>query len=287
MKTTDITIIVHSTDKFSDCWDPFFKLMGSYWPGCRYPILLNTETQSYAHGGLDIQASRISSAPGASWPTWSESLLRCLDSVRTDIVLFMLDDFFINGPVDAETLDYCIGMMRDHSYSSITLTEHGKYRAAVPGPASRLLAIRQDARYRLNTSPALWRVSALRRYLKPAENAWQFEVFGSWRARRTPDTLLLVDPASLKNNREGVIPYFRALRNSGIVKGRWQRGIEELFRNHDIQVDFSIRGFHEPLPSVLNKYYVLRNLTANPRAVIADWLRDWMVRSGGNRVGSL
>ena len=270
MNNTDITVIVHSTDRFADCWDPFFKLLRVYWPDCFYPIILNTETRSYTYDGLDIKASRIASTAGAAWPTWSESLLRGLDLVKTDIVLLMLDDCFINGPVDTQSLDYCIRAMRAQGYSSITLTEHGKHRAAVPGPDPRLLDIRQDARYRLSTSPALWRVSALRRYLKPAENGWQFEIFGSWRARRTPDSLLLVDTAYSG----GVIPYFQAVYDSAIVKGKWQHGVEDLFRAHGIETDLPIRGFYTPLPSVLNKYYLLKNLTANPRAVVTDWIRN-------------
>lgn len=272
MNRAELTIIVHSTDKFSDCWEPFFKLMSSYWPGCRYPILLNAETKSYAYPGLDIQASRIAAGPADSWPTWSESLLRCLNLVKTDIVLFMLDDFFINGPVDTDTLEFCIGLIRDKGYSNITLTEHGKNRPAIPSEDPRLLMVSPNARYRLSTSPALWRVEALRSYLRPEENGWQFEIFGSQRARRISDTFFIVDPKFLKNNREGVVPYFQARHDSGIVKGQWQRGIEDLFREHKITADFSIRGFHAPLPALLNKYYLVRKLAANPKAIIAGLL---------------
>lgn len=271
MKSPGITVIVQSTDRFSDCWDPFFRLMAAYWPDCRWPIILNAETRSYTHEKLDIRSSRIC-ADGSAWPTWSESLLRGLDLVETDLVLLLLEDFFISGPVDSQAIERLASIMRERDYSSITLTEHGHRRPAEPGPEKGLLAIRQDAPYRLNTSPALWRVEALRRYLRPPENAWQFEVFGSWRARRVRDSLLLVDPESTQD-RAGVIPYFQAVHNSGIVKDRWQRGIEPLFARHGIRVDFAARGFHSPLPSFFNKYYVMRNLIANPAAILADWMK--------------
>lgn len=268
----DITLIVQSTDRFSDCWDPFFRLLKAYWPDFAHPILLNTESKDYSHAGLDIRASLVGARSGEPWPTWSESLIRCLGQVRTEFVLFILDDCFINAPVQSQALQWCAGRMRERGYSNITVTEHGRQRPAGPGPETKLLAIRQDAKYRLSTSPALWRVDALRRYLRPAENAWQFEVFGSWRARRSPDTLLLLDPVSLANSGQGAIPYFQAVDDTGIVKGRWQKGVDGLFRVHGIEVDHSLRGFHSPLPSVLNKYYLLRKLADNPRRVIAGWL---------------
>lgn len=265
-----ITIVVQSTDQFSDCWPPFFTLLKAYWPDCRYPIVLNTETKIYAHEGLDIRPSAV--GVKAPWPTWSESLLRCLDGLSTDLVLFLLDDYFLDAPVSGEAVEWCAARIRAGGYSSITLTEHGRNRGSGPGPEPRLLSIRQDAKYRLSTSPALWRTEALRRYLRPAENAWQFEKFGSWRARRTPDSLLLLDPESLGNEGRGAIPYFQAVDDTGIVKGRWQKGVDALFRSHGIAIDYSLRGFHEPLPSVLNKYHLLRKLTANPVRVIVGWL---------------
>lgn len=271
MKKPGITVLVHSTDRFSDCWDPFFLLMAAYWPDCRYPIVLNAETRTYSHETLSIRCSRIAAEPGSPWPTWSESLLRCLDKIETEHVLFLLEDFFISGPVDTRSLEWAVAAIQDGGYSSITLTEHGKARPAEPGPGPRLLAIRQDARYRLNTSPALWRVDALRRYLRPAENAWQFEVFGSWRARRSADSFLLVDPGATPGG-EGVIPYFQAVHNTGIVKDRWQRGVEDLFRRHGIKVDFSVRGFHKPHHTLVNKFNLVRNLAANPVAVLAGFL---------------
>jgi hypothetical protein len=268
-----VTIFVHSTDAFSDCWDPFFMLLARYWPGCGHPVVLNTERKSYRHPGLDLSVSRVAEAAGSPRPTWSESLLKGLESVRTDIVLFMIDDFFIDGPVDLESLDYCLRAMARRGLSSIALTEHGAHRPRARGEDPRLQEVRQDAKYRLTTSPALWRVQALRGYLRPPENAWQFEVFGSWRARRRPDSLLVYDPGFLANGREGVIPYFQAAHDTGIVKGQWQRGIESLFDAHGIGMDYSRRGFHKPLPSLLNKYYLLRKLAANPGAILADWVR--------------
>lgn len=271
MNTVGFTLIVQSTDRFSDCWDPFFRLLKIYWPDCRHPIILNTETKAYSFQGFDIRVSGV--GEGRPWPTWSESLLRCLDAVRTDYILFLLDDLFLNAPVKSAEIEWCVGRMRAQGYSSVTLTEHGRQRPAIAGPEPRLLAIQQDAKYRLSTSPALWSVEALRRYLQPAENAWQFEIFGSWRARRTPDTLLLLDPASLNNDGQGAIPYFQGIDDTGIVKGRWQKGVEVHFLAHGINIDHSVRGFHTPLPSVLNKYYLLRKLAANPRSVIASWMR--------------
>jgi hypothetical protein len=259
-----LTIIVQSTDSFSDCWPPFFKLFSYYWPGCKYPILLNTETKTFSFNGLDIESTGILQLSQGKWPTWSESLLLCLEKVNTDIILLMLDDFFISGWIDIESFEILTSIMVNRGYSHITLTEHGYHRPVIPTNDPYLLSIRQKAKYRISTSPALWRKDVLKSYLRHAESAWEFEIFGSRRAWRKPDTFFIANPAKIKNGHEGVIPYFQGTHDTGIVKGRWQREIKPFFEKHGIDVDYSVRGFYRPLPDFLNRYYILRRLLMHP-----------------------
>lgn len=266
------TVVVQSTDGFADCWVPFFTLMRAYWPECRHPILLNTETRSFSFPGLDVRATRLLGGGPERWPTWSESLLRCLDRVDTDLVLLMIDDQFISGRVDVAALDTVVERMRAGGFTHVTLTEHGHHRPTSTTDDPWLRAVAPRARYRVSTAPALWRKDGLSRYLRPRENAWQFEIFGSRRAWRANDTFFTVDPARLSTGLEGVIPYFQTAYDTGIIKGKWQPEIEPFFRAHGIDVDCTARGFFKPLPGVVNKYQLLRKLLADPRLFVQGML---------------
>jgi hypothetical protein len=267
-----MTLLVQSTDSFSDCWVPFFTLLQHYWPDCRLPILLNTETKTFSFDGLDVRSSEILRRAGAAWPTWSESLLLSLDLVETDIVLFMIDDQFICGPVDAAALDAVAAQMQSREYTNITLTEHGHQRPTRRTDDPWLLEVAPNAKYRVTTAPALWRKDGLRRYLRARENAWQFEVFGSRRSWRIPDTFFVANPAALTTGRQGIVPYFETVYDSGIIKGRWQPEVIPFFREHGIDLDYSIRGTFRPLPGVMNKYYLFKKLCANPLGLLQGML---------------
>lgn len=268
----NLTIIVQSTDSFSDCWEPFFTLFKRYWPDCKYTILLNTETKIFAFNGLDIESTQILKLSPGRFPTWSKSLLLCLEKVNTDIVLLMLDDQFISGWVDIQSLEAIMSIMVNKGYSNITLTEHGKHRRTIPTNDPYLLSVKQKSKYRITTSPALWRIDVLKSYLRHDENAWEFEIYGSRRAWRKHDTFFIANPAAVKNCHEGVIPYFQATYDSGILKGRWQSEIKPFFDKHGIDIDYSVRGFHRPLPGLLNKYYLLRLLLMHPMRFVKGLL---------------
>lgn len=267
-----MTIIVQSTDSFADCWEPFFTLFKRYWPGCNYPILLNSETKTFAFDGLNIESTQIVQLSLGKWPTWSESLLLCLEKVNTDIVLLILDDFFISGSVDVESLNILLSMMVNRGYSNITLTEHGVHRPAIPTRDPYLLAVKQKAKYRVSTSPSLWRKDALKNYLRNDESAWEFEIYGSRRAWRKEDTFFIVNPQKIRNGQDGIVPYFQGTYDTGILKGEWQIEIKPFFEKHSINVDYSVRGFHNPLPGVLNRYYLMRRLLQHPIRLIKGLL---------------
>lgn len=270
--TSSVTIIVQSTDSFSDCWLPFFTLLNNYWPKCSYPILLNTETKTFSFSDLNIRSTEILKLSSGKWPTWSESLLLCLEKVKTETIFLILDDFFISHLVDVDSFEILLSMMVDHRYSNITLTEHGNHRPAIPTSNPYLLSVSQKAKYRLSTSPGLWRKEALKSYIRRNESAWEFEIFGSRRAWRKPDTFFIANPAVIKNGPEGVVPYFQSTYDTGILKGRWQPEIKLFFGKHGINIDYSERGFHKPLPGFLNRYHLLRRLLTHPMRLVKGLL---------------
>ena len=104
----DISIVIATADEFEDCWYPFFTLFKKYWPNCEYPIILTTAHKKYSHPGLDIKCSLAGSVYSHD-PTWSERLLFSLNEcVKSNIILLLLDDFFITGFVDIKTIINCL-----------------------------------------------------------------------------------------------------------------------------------------------------------------------------------
>ena len=236
-----LTILVNSTDRFDDCWKPFFTLFAAYWPDCPYPIVLNTDTKSYSHPGLTIRASRV--AARGERLTWSECLMRCLDGIDTEIILYLQEDFFLNCPVQGKPLAEFAQLMQTEGLDCIRLMEcdgAGPWtRSRYPG----LWEVDQRARYRIALQAGLWCRRTLRSHLRRHESPWQLEIFGSRRLRRSRDRILCVDRERYSGPGKEIFPY----EPTGVVSGKWKReAVVDLFARHGIEVDYSARGFYDP-----------------------------------------
>ncbi len=256
------TVLVNSSDGFEDCWEPFFKLFNKYWPSCDAPILLNTEKKEWSFPGLTIHCSQVQ-GDSKSRLTWSECLLKALDQVKTPLVLYFQEDYFIHQPVRADIVETAANYMMAHpDIKHIALTKHGSH-----GPFERhsedwLQTIRQKARYRISTQAALWRVETLKSYLRAKENGWMFEIYGTWRAHKIKETFL-----SAKFDQAHGGPAIDYL-HTGIIKGKWLKAIQPVFEKNGIKIDYSLRGFYIPKHPLVRKFEVLKKLIEN------SWLFD-------------
>jgi len=235
------TLLVNSTDNYSDCWEPFFTLLAAYWPSFTGPIILNSETKAFTHKGLNIRTSLSAQATPGRHPTWTESLLFALDQAETDIVLYVQEDYFLKGPVDGNFLADIARLMEEKSVTYIGLMDEGN---AGPFTASgldeRLCTVSQEDKYRISLQACLFSKSRFKKYFRKHENPWHFEYYGNVRARRKKDAFYTLDRAVFARGKREVFPYDL----TGIISRQWKREIvEDLFARHGILVDFSIRGF--------------------------------------------
>lgn len=235
-------ILINTCDNYEDCWQAFFKLYSIYWPSCSATLYLNTEKKDFSFPGLDIVALKVSDTDKRL--TWSECLIRALDKIEDDIVLYMQEDCFIKAPVANELVEKYVQLMAsDKSIDCIHLTD----QAVVPESKSSydgLFEVKLKQRYRVSCQSALWRKDILKSYLRAHESAWHFEEFGSKRGAILKHNFYVVDPAVVKLDVFEIIPYIF----TGIVQGRWMEEVVPLFSKHGINVEYSLRGFLKNAP---------------------------------------
>ena len=258
MADSPFTLLVNSCDKFSDTWPGCFRLLKEY--GVEGfdtdGIMLVTErTASYDAEGLPIRCSRANREI-SEYRTSSECLIDALDQLRTPLVLYIQDDYFIEQPMNADLVNAMARkMIDDPTIAHIGLTHQGSKGPFRPTDDDRLWSIGQKAGYRVSTQAGLWRVPVLRSYLRPEENNWMFEIYGTRRAWRRKETFLTV-------NRDRPEPITYTL--TGIIKGRWHRGMPALFEKHGIPMDFSKRGMYDQPPMLLRRWETFRTLLKDP-----------------------
>lgn len=262
--TPRYTILVNTSDGFADCWRPFFELLSIYWPACRHPIVLNTELAEFSFPGLDIRCARVAEGMHRRL-TWSECLMRCLDGIDTDLVLYLQEDYFLNGPVRTDVIDTFAAMMLDGSIDNIRLMECGGSGPWHPHGHPWLWRVDQRSMYRISMQAALWRRERLRAHLRRHESPWQLEVFGSRRAWRVRNEVLCANRDLFDAPERQIVPYYP----TGIVKGQWERAaVVDLFARHGIDIDFSRRGFFDHAAAAAPRRPLTRRVVDRVRSIL-------------------
>lgn len=238
-------ILVNTCDGFEDCWDPFFTLFARFWPGFEGTVYLNTERKDYAFPGLSIVPLKVcrNEAPHVR-PTWSECLIRALDAIPEELLFYVQEDYFLNGQVQEAKVAELIERMRaEPSIHCIHFNDQA-LAADGPSPYPGLYRTKLVQRFRISCQTALWRRQVLRSYVRSREAAWQFELYGSLRARHCDHNFYVVDPTVWRKDVHEMIPYVA----TGIVQGRWYEAVPPLFAAQGIGMDFTRRGFLSEVP---------------------------------------
>lgn len=249
---TNSSILINTTDTFEDCWFPFFTLFKKFWPEYSGKIYLNTETKVYSHEGLNIISIQNNIVSPHKKITWSECLMRALEVIEEDVILYMQEDYFLMDFVKNDLYENFVKLITENlDIDCIHLTDAGGHLGNSSLYDDKLDYLISPQRYLTNCQAALWRKRTLRSLLRPYENAWQFEEFGSKRAFKLKPIFLGVSRSLVKHNDFEIIPYIF----TGIIQGRWYEPVVELFEENQIEVDFSIRGFvcHTPKRSLQKK----------------------------------
>jgi hypothetical protein len=173
-ETPAYTIFVNSTDSFEDTWDPFFHLLHDYWPQAG-PVVLNTETKTYAHPDVAVSCTRVAK-PGETNVPWGECMLRALDHIPTELFVYLQDDYFLFDSVQNEVVDEAARIMRDENLDCLRLMECGGAGPWEPTKYPWLWTVSPRATYRIPLQAGFWTKSGMRKYLRAHESPcrWRY-----------------------------------------------------------------------------------------------------------------
>jgi hypothetical protein len=234
------TLLISSCDTYRDAWDPLFTLFRRYWPDVmQMPIVLNTETSIYEHEGFNIVNPQLYCRN--SNPTmipWSRRLRDTIHAtVKTDLVLLYLDDFYLRSPVNTSRLNYCVEFMKNYPQAAnvALFTCPPPYVPTLEH--SWMVKRSKNSPYLFNLQAGLWRTERLLHFLRDHESPWYFERWGSLRGRRYPDDFYATVAI---DGKEAIFDYWPSMQ--GLSKGLWLPKTPDLFKVEAIDLDLTIRG---------------------------------------------
>lgn len=230
--------LMSSCDSYSDTWDMFYQLVGRYWADCSLPMYLNTETIRYTPPG----SMRLTVCNTELGIPWGERMIRVLDMIPERYVLLVLDDFFLQAPVNGRAINSLVELMEEDASigsfqlkasrwiqegtSSIPLTDEIHFSPLTDGWYTHFV-------------PTIWRKETLRKWLRSHESIWGFELYGSHRASRWhyKERVFVVDSPVIYD-------YVWVEGCSAIVNGKWIDSpvIDAFIRENSIEIDLEKRG---------------------------------------------
>jgi hypothetical protein len=259
----NVSLIVGSSDSYSDCYEPFFHFLREYWPDCPKPVYLLTENNIWNHEALPV----VSSCNGDC--AWGKNLRLTMENIKTDYIVLFMVDYFLARPVNHRHFLYFLEVAQSRRLPCLNFiplaTNSG---AATP---DGLVAMEKHLHYTINCQVALWEKKCLLHYIRDHESPHDFEIWGTRRAWQQDESFYTVDPAW--ETREGRI--FEYTLTGGIRNGKWIKDlVEPMFREHGITIDLTHRGFHQPvenrpLPTVATLFFRILKL---PRHIYRRWL---------------
>lgn len=114
--------------------------------------------------------------PRAKRATWSQCLKWALESINTDIILYLQEDYFIKGGDDIVEM-YVNLMLENPDIKCIHLTDQSVL-SSTKSEFEKLDNVRDFQESRVSCQAALWRKQELMEILRTRESAWDFERCG-------------------------------------------------------------------------------------------------------------
>ena len=172
MDKSDYSIIISSCDKFSDLWDANVALLEKNWAdrGVDTYIVTDAPTEK------TYQNVKILSAGEGTEIT--ERIRFALETVKSEYIFFLLDDYFLTDKIDAGKVDYYVGVMKKEALDYLRLYTfiNAKYFKEKIACYDDVYRVTTDARYNINLYPCVFSRSFLEATLEGEKNAWQYEV---------------------------------------------------------------------------------------------------------------
>jgi hypothetical protein len=196
MNNENIAIVVLSYDGFNELWPPFFDYFFKSWPDCTFPIFL-------LNNHCEFKDSRVSNLLVGDDKSWSDSLIKGLNKIDTEYILFFYDDTFLTK-IHFERLKTSLDFLKKGNLKSLTLRP--SYFISNSANIFSIKIIPQNALYRNALFANVMNRKFLLSMLNNGETAWDFEIKGNIRSRN--DLYYSVNK-----------PIFEY--KHGIIKGNW------------------------------------------------------------------
>lgn len=176
----DLSIIIHTTDKYSWVWEPWYYYFSKCWnweiPAKVYFCneLINVEFEN-------LPIEQLKSGSGE----WSNRLKIILQKIPTRYVFYMQEDFWPSARLEKTFIRSILDVMERHQIMRFGLYQKTKQintiRSSTLINNKAVEIFTRDSNYLISHHPGIWDREFFLRCLLPNESPWKNELSGTKR----------------------------------------------------------------------------------------------------------
>jgi hypothetical protein len=230
---SSLTIVVNTCDAYHDVLDIFFHAFKAHWPDCPHPVVINTELNNY-----DYPARVHNHRSPDGKDDWGGRLRSTLDSIDTEFVLMLYDDFILDAPMCNQRLQAAVNLLQSEVRAVVAYLINTSRPLQLSNADHIFIPIKDNTDYRLNSAPAVWRKKILMDYTTPGDTPWAWEVFGTYKTWGDGNLYYSLNPS------KSDIYSYNYKKGGAIYRGKWVKEVvEHADKTYPLKIDWSIRGF--------------------------------------------
>jgi len=163
----NITGIVGTCDSYLDLVPNYIKLFTKY--SSLNPFLIIGETQT-------LESIEVFT-PGKK--PWGERLLNGLEHINTKYILFTLEDYYLQTPIDSY-IKHSIDIMENNDLDKISFISNSHFRNYKLNPTNidNFYLMDSDCSWLATLQMGIWKTQIFKDTLKPSYSPWDFEFKG-------------------------------------------------------------------------------------------------------------
>ncbi len=239
-----------------------FHFLFRFWPEVPQPVYLVANYHSFADPRVEtIRVSRDRH--------WSDNTRAALEKVPCPFLLYLQDDYLLNGPVQTDLLQQITGQVQAHAGCFLSLLHQADQGVPVPNTSLREMPCDH---WRADLQAGFWRKETLVHVLAPGHNPWEGEAAIKALKEKSPPGFFLLEEKAPR-----LLPYLEA------VKGAfWKTDALAYCREQGVEPNLGARPCPPQGEDLVSK--ALRSLYKRKLRMAASMDARRAARSGGKPV---
>lgn len=226
------TIVLNTCDAYSDVLPLFFAALNEYWPTNNYDIVINSEKKTYS------EYNAVTHTYSLNFSSWGARLINTLESIETEFVIMLFDDFLLEDFVRVDTIESAEHFLLSSEETSVVYLMDTKLPFIESSEKNQFVKLFNKCNFRLNSYPGLWRREHLISYTGIYDNPWAWEVFGSYRTFQVKSSFYSLNP-----NFPNTFSY-NYQKGGAIYRGKWVKEVvDHKISKYRLDINTSVRGY--------------------------------------------